>query len=161
MEKNNTQQRELRSQNLLVGAPWATAVLFLQFVANLCLHKLLLSGKMVRCSGKARALSFVGVLLVMSDLANFHEICTTATCSGSLFIILPLNICITIIFITILSSPLTHNLYSELMTLKSHYAYPPTSYLPYHMPVSYYYPSIYHCLVSYHPKILYFIRKCG
>ena len=90
-----------------------------------------------QCSGKARqkGLSFVGVLLVTLDLANFHEICTAATYSGSLFIILPLNICITIIFITILSSPLTHNLYSELMTPTSHYAYPPTSYLPYHMPV--------------------------
>ena len=124
---------------------------------------LLLFGKVVTHSGKARqkGLSFVGVLLVMSDLANFHEICTAATYSGSLFIILPLNICITIIFITILSSPLTHNLYSELMTPTSHYAYPPTSYLPYHMPVLYYYLPIYHHLVSYHPKILYFLWKCG
>ena len=40
MEKNNTQQRESKSQNFLVGAPWATAVLFLQFVADICLHKL-------------------------------------------------------------------------------------------------------------------------
>ena len=121
---------------------------------------LLLFGKVVTRSGKARQkrLSFVRVLLVMSDSANFHEICTAARYSGSLFIILSLNICITIILITILSSPLTHNLYSELMTPTSHYAYPPTSYLPYHMPVLYYY---YHHLVSYHPKILYFLRKCG
>ena len=40
MEKNNTQWRESRSRNLSVGASWATAMLFLQFVADICLHKL-------------------------------------------------------------------------------------------------------------------------